>query len=726
MMKSHLILRLHRIILIAALFLAASCKEDDTSVQLKAPQTLTAIPSETSLLIEWGGVDEAAAYELEARSDDYAFSTRVEDTRYELTGLEAYTEYEVRIRALVVSGNYLDSEWSAWERFKTLDKTIADEFDGGSGTEEDPYLIARPSQLALLAQCVNEQTAGYFEPDVHYLLTADLDLSGYENWTPIGTGPQDGRYPYENPEKAFQGVFDGGGHTVNKLNVAYTGATTFTSVGLFGVNDGTIRNLHVAGTVSATTSCTDKSYVIAGGIVGFNIIAYEDAMNTRPGSGAIEHCSFTGSVSASCGNDPTGTADAGGICGMAESGNIDFCETTLDAAHTIRTEGGEISMTGGIAGSMNGGRISACTFTGTGVLEAAFNTVPEGYYVYAQAGGIVGSTAEASIESCTADFGGSLLVPKGGEATCNAGIVCGNSGSSITDCTAKFTGDASIESNGAISFGGAVGSLSGVGECAVSLVSTEMGGTVKIAQGDEYSDVHVGGVFGSASNATASACDALLSGDIEISSNVADGTTNVNVGGVCGKSGMLTAGCHAEWTESAHVKIASDRSNFGGVTGLTQAESNYAFLVGCYALCKGRVEIEPKNGTDYTANAGGIAGTFSGYSMIYPVVMEIPAYMDGCYALVETDFSLSGGTARGVAGASEAALLNGVFWGSTQDGVSETLPDSKAFASLDQSGFEAAITEMNDAIAASMMAQLVQVGYTYDTSLGHPVLTGAR
>ena len=80
---------------------------------------------------------------------------------------------------------------------------------------------------------------------------------------------------------------------MNNLNVAYTGATTFTSVGLFGVNDGTIRNLHVAGTVSATTSCTDKSYVIAGGIVGFNIIAYEDAMNTRPGSGAIEHCSFT-------------------------------------------------------------------------------------------------------------------------------------------------------------------------------------------------------------------------------------------------------------------------------------------------------------------------------------------------------------------------------------------------------------------------------------------------
>ena len=36
--------------------------------------------------------------------------------------------------------------------------------------------------------------------------------------------------------------------------------------------------------------------MIAGGIVGFNIIAYEDAMNNRPGSGALEHCSITGSV----------------------------------------------------------------------------------------------------------------------------------------------------------------------------------------------------------------------------------------------------------------------------------------------------------------------------------------------------------------------------------------------------------------------------------------------
>ena len=251
--------------------------------------------------------------------------------------------------------------------------------------------------------------------------------------------------------------------------------------------------------------------------------------------------------------------------------------------------------------------------------------------------------------------------------------------------------------------------------------------TVKIAQGDEYSDVHVGGVFGSASNATASACDALRSGDIEISSNVADGTTNVNVGGVCGKSGMLTAGCHAEWTESAHVKIASDRSNFGGVTGLTQAESNYAFLVGCLCPLQG-----PRR--DRAQERHGLHGQRRRYRRnLLRLLHDLPRrHGNPClYGRLLRPrrnrlFALRRHGPRRGRRIRQAALLNGVFWGSTQDGVSETLPDSKAFASLDQSGFEAAIAEMNDAIAASMMAQLVQVGYTYDTSLGHPVLTGAR
>lgn len=429
-MEQHLVSRLRRILPAAALLLAVSCSKDEADiVQLPTPQTIEATPTETSLQLEWAAVEKASRYELQAGSETgYAFETVVEQPRYELTGLEPYSEYAVRVRAIVSAGNYSDSEWSAWTTFRTLDRTVAEAFDGGTGSEEEPYRISRPSHLALLAQVVNNRENGYCEPGVHYVLTGDLDLSRYDNWTPIGLGPEDGRYPYENPDRAFQGVFDGDGHTISGLKVELTGETTFTSAGLFGVNDGTIRNLNVAGSVHATTTAVDKSYVLAGGITGFNIIAYEDSMNTRPGSGAIESCTFRGSVSASCGPDTQGEADAGGICGMAESGNIDYCNVTLGDGDLLATAGGTVSMAGGIVGAMNGGRISHCSFNGTGSLECTFTAAPEGYYVYAQAGGIAGSVTDAAIESCNVEFGGALRIPDGGAANCNAGLVCGNSG----------------------------------------------------------------------------------------------------------------------------------------------------------------------------------------------------------------------------------------------------------------------------------------------------------
>ena len=49
-------------------------------------------------------------------------------------------------------------------------------FAGGSGTKEDPWQIASAEQLNL----IRENLAG------HYVLIADIDLSGYENWEPIG------------------------------------------------------------------------------------------------------------------------------------------------------------------------------------------------------------------------------------------------------------------------------------------------------------------------------------------------------------------------------------------------------------------------------------------------------------------------------------------------------------------------------------------------------------
>ena len=707
----------------AAAILAVSCGKTQPDTPdpgtLSAPVLKIENVTETSALLTWEAVEGASGYALQlAGPEDYEQELTLKETEYELTGLEPETGYSARIMALASGDEYESSAWSEWQEFTTAGPMIADAFAGGSGTQDDPYLIGKPSQLALLAKYVNEETPGYFEDGVHYRLTADIDLGGYENWTPIGSGPVDGLYPYENPRYAFQGVFDGDGHLVSGLNVDLAGTTTFTSAGLFGVNDGTIRNLNVSGEVHATTGNAGSGHVVAGGIAGFNIIAYADAMNTRPGSGAIEHCSFSGSVSASCGPDKAGTADAGGICGMAESGNIDYCSVTLGDSDSIVTSGGATSMAGGIAGAMMGGRITYCSLSGSGAIEAGFNAPdPEGYYVYAQIGGIVGSVNDGDLQNCTVDYSGSLSVPEGGVANVNMGLICGNSYASISGCSVSFAGEADVKSGGTIAFGGIAGLLSNT-SATLSMSDVQLGGTVGITQTDEYCDVHVGGIYGRSPYVTTSACEAVISSAIEVNSAVTADATNVNIGGIAGYAGVITAGCSAEWTAEASVSVVADRSNFGGVVGLTEPGADSSpYLIGCYAICDADVTLEPAGATDFTANAGGIAGDFSGLDYF---IWNIPAYMTGCYAITDGVFTVGGQSGgRGVAGASEAAEFSAVFWGSHDASLNEDLAGTSAFESLDQGGFEAAIEQMNSAILAS---QVAVVSFAYDPVKGIPVL----
>ena len=49
------------------------------------------------------------------------------------------------------------------------DGTVATSYDGGDGTPENPYQIATPEQLALLAQQTNTGNGG----DACYILTDD-------------------------------------------------------------------------------------------------------------------------------------------------------------------------------------------------------------------------------------------------------------------------------------------------------------------------------------------------------------------------------------------------------------------------------------------------------------------------------------------------------------------------------------------------------------------------
>lgn len=118
----------------------------------------------------------------------------------------------------------------------------------GLGTAESPYLICNEEDLFALANAINNQPEGYkVYTDKHFLLINDIQLK--RSWTPIGY--QYGGYTtaIQRYTGGFCGIFNGGGHLVSQMDI---NADNIPFVGLFGLVQGTIRNLGVEGRISVT------------------------------------------------------------------------------------------------------------------------------------------------------------------------------------------------------------------------------------------------------------------------------------------------------------------------------------------------------------------------------------------------------------------------------------------------------------------------------------------
>ena len=158
----------------------------------------------------------------------------------------------------------------------------------GSGTEDDPYLLATAADLKAFRDMANAEASS----KLCATLTADIDLGG-EAWTPFE--PSSGYV-----SEAYAGTFDGANHTIKGLSVNLTSKS---GVGFFGtVHGATIKNLQIAGNIYSTNS----SYV--GGIVG-----------RTQGNVTIDGCSFSGSVTATKAGMTNG---AGGIAGRVNAGTL--------------------------------------------------------------------------------------------------------------------------------------------------------------------------------------------------------------------------------------------------------------------------------------------------------------------------------------------------------------------------------------------------------------------
>lgn len=241
----------------------------------------------------------------------------------------------------------------------------ASEFDGGSGTPEDPFQIANGPQFAYLANLVNNGNSYYAA--CSYILTADIllnetnDFDTWQtnppdnNWIPIGSSTDDDSHSY------FTGTFDGNGHTIEGMYV--TGGNDYS--GLFGVS----RN------ALFTNVTLTKAYVDGGSYTG-GISGYY-AADTNETSG-FRYCSFSG-VILSDGNN------AGGITGYFRAeGELNTTSITECCVS------GQISASNGYAGGISG---VAEADTGSVMIKNCFNNalVRAGK----NAGGITGDSRAA-------------------------------------------------------------------------------------------------------------------------------------------------------------------------------------------------------------------------------------------------------------------------------------------------------------------------------------------
>lgn len=223
----------------------------------------------------------------------------------------------------------------------------------GSGSAEDPYLIADASQLRWFAAQVNDNG----KSTICAQLTDDIDLESKE-WTPIG----------KNYSYAYKGTFDGQKHTVSGL---YISGSASQNCGLFGyVEKGTVKDLTVQGTITLTGS--GSSSYGAGGIVG----------QLSGAEGSVRNCRSDVAI--------TGGQNVGGIVGYVPSGYSTATKSITGCVNTGRITSNS-NNAGGIVGYISGQvTVDSCYNRGT--------VAGEGWH----AGGIVGylENRYAAVKNC--------------------------------------------------------------------------------------------------------------------------------------------------------------------------------------------------------------------------------------------------------------------------------------------------------------------------------------
>ena len=249
---------------------------------------------------------------------------------------------------------------------------------GGSGTQDDPWLISTAADLKALADYINSGKAADCDADAnvcggignfhgyYFKQTADIDLQGAA-WDPIGYS--------DNAGACFSGHYDGENHAIR--NAISSGLTDngYTFAGIFGfVLNGSVSNLHIENVTFSATG--DGDYAFAGGLVGA-VYASE-----------ITNCSVSNSKISS-NTSYNNNNCAGGLVGYSIGSTFSKCA----ANNNIVTS---TSYSGGFVGEQDDGYdgVDASKFVDCYVAGSTVNVSAPSSNGFSMGGGFCGEVTE--------------------------------------------------------------------------------------------------------------------------------------------------------------------------------------------------------------------------------------------------------------------------------------------------------------------------------------------
>ena len=182
--------------------------------------------------------------------------------------------------------------------------------------ENGNYLIGTPEELMAFSNLVNTGERG-----AKALLTQDLDMTGVEDFEPIGTYINNSDlaaigidYP-EITNFSYQGTFDGQGYVIKNLNIKME---SYAEAGLFSrIWSGTVKNLGIE-----NISVQEPWQIRTGALAGF---IYKST---------IENCWVCGNISYE-----TGYATPNGFSTSANGSKVINCWSTFEGPFTPENKG---------------------------------------------------------------------------------------------------------------------------------------------------------------------------------------------------------------------------------------------------------------------------------------------------------------------------------------------------------------------------------------------------